>query len=89
MKFIGQRHRMVNTLGNLTLITGSLNPSLSNGSWGTKRPELIKFSKLNLNQYFHSKEADVWAEDAIYLRSRKLFEDARALWPAIGPSIIS
>lgn len=48
-----RRYQLVDTLGNLTLITYSLNPSLSNGAWETKRPELLKFSKLNLTRYFY------------------------------------
>ncbi len=62
-KSITRRNALVNTLGNLTLITGGLNPALSNSSWSVKRPELLKFTKLNLNQYFHSPEASAWDEN--------------------------
>ncbi|NQW00888.1 MAG: DUF262 domain-containing protein [Rhodospirillales bacterium] len=41
-KAIQKRERIINTLGNLTLITSSLNPALSNSSWTAKRPELLK-----------------------------------------------
>jgi hypothetical protein len=78
-----RRDRLINTLGNLTLITGSLNPSLSNSSWDKKRPELKKFAKLNLNQYFHGAEADTWDEDAIAQRTAKLFGHLTAIWPAL------
>ncbi|WP_157941938.1 HNH endonuclease family protein, partial [Escherichia coli] len=50
-KAIQRRDKLINTIGNLTLITHSLNPALSNSAWTLKRPELLKFSKLNLTQY--------------------------------------
>lgn len=75
------RESLINTLGNLTLITGSLNPSLSNSDWATKRPELLKFSKLNLTQYFHGKDAEKWDEDAIEKRTSYLYSQMAEIWP--------
>jgi hypothetical protein len=80
-KAIGRRDRLVNSLGNLTLVTGSLNPSLSNGQWETKRPELLKFSKLNLTQYFHGSDALDWNEASIEKRSRHLYSQMAKIWP--------
>jgi|SaaInlStandDraft_3_1057020.scaffolds.fasta_scaffold08248_2 hypothetical protein len=73
------RQQMLHTLGNLTLITSSLNPSLSNGAWVMKKPELIKFSKLNLNRYFHDHET--WDEDEIFNRGEVLLKLAMIIWP--------
>lgn len=86
LAFTQQRSRLVHTLGNLTLITGSLNPSLSNAGWQAKRPELAKYSKLNLNRYFHPvHEGDdplaEWSEDTIRERGRALFKAAVSIWP--------
>ena len=87
LAFNQERNHRLHTLGNLTLITGSLNPSLSNACWDEKRPELCKYSKLNLNRYFHPpKEAEadplrVWDEAAIERRGRKLYETATSVWP--------
>ena len=87
LKFTQQRNDAVHTLGNLTLITGSLNPSLSNGSWQKKRPELAKFSKLNLNRHFYPMqqgEADPlaeWNERAILARGKIMFKAASDVWP--------
>jgi hypothetical protein len=78
-----RRDRLINTLGNLTLITGSLNPSLSNSGWAKKRPELMKFSKLNLTQYFHGAEADDWNEAAIERRTVYLCDHLIRIWPAL------
>ncbi|NTV11134.1 MAG: HNH endonuclease, partial [Zoogloea sp.] len=83
-----RRESLINTLGNLTLITGSLNPSLSNSDWATKRPELLKFSKLNLTQYFHGKDAEQWDEDAIQKRTSHLYLQMAEIWPYL-PSTAS
>lgn len=80
---VARRNRLVNSLGNLTLITGSLNPSLSNSDWGTKRPELLKFSKLNLTRYFHGSDAEDWDEEAIEKRTRHLYLQMGKIWPAL------
>lgn len=79
-----RRVALVQTLGNLTLITGSLNPALSNGAWKEKRPELLKFSKLNLTQYFHDDaKAAVWNEDAIIQRGIFLVGTMLKIWPDV------
>jgi len=79
-----RRYRLIDTLGNLTLITYSLNPSLSNGAWKTKRPELLKFSKLNLTRYFYEDaNAKAWNEDAILARGASLAQTMIALWPDV------
>ena len=76
-----RRDRLVNSLGNLTLITSSLNPSLSNSAWIIKRPELLKFSKLNLTQYFHDNNAAQWGEAEIQTRTLNLLEQLKKIWP--------
>ncbi len=76
-----RRSMMLNTLGNLTLITGSLNPALSNSKWTIKRPELLKFAKLNLTQYFHGPDAEVWDEAAIEKRTTHLYGQLEKIWP--------
>ncbi len=82
-KAIQRRECLINTLGNLTLITGSLNPALSNSAWIIKRPELLKFSKLNLTQYFHGKDADLWSETAIETRTAYLYDQLAQIWPTL------
>lgn len=80
-----RRYQLVDTLGNLTLITHSLNPSLSNGAWKTKRPELLKFSKLNLTRYFYDDaNAEVWDEKAIVARGGSLALAMIAIWPDVA-----
>ena len=86
LKFAQQRNQLIHTLGNLTLITGSLNPSLSNGSWQKKRPELAKYSKLNLNRYFYPVAAGEdqlaeWDESSILARGGIMYKAASGVWP--------
>jgi uncharacterized protein with ParB-like and HNH nuclease domain len=78
-----RRDAILHTLGNLTLITNRLNPALSNGAWAEKRPELLKFSRLNLTQYFHGPEAETWDEAAIRARSEYLFAQLVRIWPEL------
>lgn len=80
-KAIARREVMLNTLGNLTLITGPFNSSLKNAAWTAKRPELLKYGKINLIQYFHGPQADDWNEDAIRKRTEYLFGLLLRIWP--------
>ncbi|WP_425287174.1 HNH endonuclease family protein [Pseudomonas linyingensis] len=42
--FAEQRERLKHTLGNLTLVAGSLNPALSRSPWEVKMAELLRCS---------------------------------------------
>jgi uncharacterized protein with ParB-like and HNH nuclease domain len=74
-----ERDALLHTIGNLTLLTDSLNPDVSNSGWSKKRPKILKYSLLALNHYF----ADMaeWDEQAIRDRSNSLFEAALKIWP--------
>ncbi len=74
-----ERNVLLHSIGNLTLITSSLNPAISNSAWERKQPEIIKFSKLNLNRYFHDKNK--WDENTIVERSLDLLKIAEKIWP--------
>lgn len=82
-KAVVRRTKMLNSLGNLTLITGSFNSSLQNAAWQSKRPELLLYSKLNLTQYFHGDAAKEWNEDAISIRTDRLFKQLCSIWPDV------
>lgn len=75
------RETRINQLGNLTLTSGSLNSSLSNGTWEAKRPALVQHSLLALNQQVAAHEN--WDEDSIKGRGHELAEQICSLWP--GP----
>ena len=74
------RNSIVNTLGNLTLITSALNSSVSNGHFSVKMPALRAFTSLALNRELH--EFELWDESAIRRRGAGLFELACTIWSA-------
>ncbi|MBC7595816.1 MAG: DUF1524 domain-containing protein, partial [Kineosporiaceae bacterium] len=93
-----QRDKFVNTLGNLTLVTKSLNGSLSNRPWtdaeaaglkdggeaGKGKKNLINaFSLLVLNKEIVQDHPSDWTEDDIKARSNHISEAIAAVWP--GP----
>jgi hypothetical protein len=73
------REQLLHTIGNLTLLTRKLNPSVSNGSWENKRKAILEHSLLRLNRVLESWPE--WNEQAIQERGRTLFELARKVWP--------
>jgi uncharacterized protein with ParB-like and HNH nuclease domain len=74
------RQKIVNSIGNLTLVTPSFNSSLSNRSFQEKRPALVKESRLRLNAYFQDLGSHNWTEEDIIRRGENLFEYARKVW---------
>lgn len=74
-----ERERVVNRLGNLTLVTGPLNIPMSNGPWTDKRAALDEHSNLRLNAGLKAVES--WDEAAIEARARTLAEVACRVWP--------
>jgi len=74
-----KRRRLLNTFGNLTVLTKPLNASVSNGPYKDKRKALSDHSLLVLNREIIKIEK--WDEDEIEARGERLFEDAKSLWP--------
>lgn len=78
------RNQLLHNIGNLTLLTAKLNPSLSNSSFNVKRPEITK-SLLALNAHFQRPDFchpdAVWDETTIRARSSHLFSVAVRIWP--------
>jgi hypothetical protein len=72
------RDARIHTLGNLTLLTGKLNPALSNGSWAKKRPQIMKHSLLKLNHEL--RDYPEWDEACIRKRGKQLFDVAKTVW---------
>jgi hypothetical protein len=76
-----RRNTMLQTPGNLTILTQALNSSVSNSGWKDKKPALLSASLLPINQQLYAAES--WDEVAIEERSKALFERAIKIWP--GP----
>ncbi|MBC7596337.1 MAG: DUF262 domain-containing protein [Kineosporiaceae bacterium] len=78
-----RRNSHVHRLGNLSLVTGSLNPAIGNNPWAEKRKEIERFSKLRLNAELLADYPSIFDETAINRRSAKLVERLIEEWP--GP----
>jgi hypothetical protein len=74
-----RRNALLHTIGNLTLLTKELNPSVSNGPWDKKHKEILKHSAIALNRQLQGVTA--WDEDRIEERSEALFKLAVKIWP--------
>ena len=84
---VAHRDNVIHTLGNLTLLTGRKNASMSNGPWSQKRPALGgSILPLNKNLLDHAPEGSQWDEAAIRDRGERLYEEALKVWP--GPDAI-
>jgi alkylated DNA nucleotide flippase Atl1 len=73
------RSEHVHRLGNLTLLTKSLNSSVSNGPWEGKRAKLDRHDVFLLNRLLL--KAKVWDEAAIDARTRHMLDALLATWP--------
>jgi hypothetical protein len=75
----GARDCLIHTLGNLTLLTKKLNPSVSNGPWEKKRAQITKHSILRLNNVLVEQEE--WNERLIRKRGESLLKLFKDVWP--------
>ena len=75
------RDRAIHTIGNLTLVNGRLNASLSNVPWDRKRKTLADHSVLFLNKELVNEGPEIWDEHAIEGRAEWLHEKAVKIWP--------
>lgn len=80
-----RREKLIHTIGNLTLLTGKLNPKLSDRSWDYKKREIIAKSKMNLNRASFFKVGN-WDEECIESRSKELWRLAVRIWPYPQPT---
>ena len=92
-----ERDRLVNTIGNLTLVTQKLNVALSNRPWrdavakivtptgkdaGVGKRELLgRFSVLVLNKEIVDEHQDEWTEADILDRSARIARSVTEVWP--------
>jgi hypothetical protein len=74
-------------IGNLTLVSERLNPSLSNAPWLStessayaKREALKQHSRLEINRRLLDHH-EIWNETEMRKRAEQLFEEARIIWP--------
>lgn len=73
-----RRNTLLHTMGNLTLLTESLNPAISNGRFKAKKSEILKHCAINLNRLLQGPKS--WDEEAIVERGKALFKVACKTW---------
>ena len=94
------RDRLVNSIGNLTLVTKSLNGSLSNRPWTDAQAEGLKeggepnrgkrsllstYSLLVVNKVVVDAHVDAWTDDDIATRSEVIADAITRIWPRPEP----
>ena len=79
-----KRNQAIQTLGNLTLLNGRLNASISNGPWHRKRAAIQKSDNLFLNRRLLDDSTDEWMERDIYRRGEWMYSTIVKIWPAGG-----
>jgi len=78
------RQDHVHVLGNLTLLTGSLNSAISNGPWlgeSGKRSQLDKHDVILMNRPIRQDAQNGWDEHLIEARTDKLIDAILETWP--------
>jgi uncharacterized protein with ParB-like and HNH nuclease domain len=75
---IEARNSKLHTIGNLTVLTNSLNPSVSNASFNDKKLEIVRQSTVLLNTYFQDKS--IWNEEEIANRTQFLYNKIKVIW---------
>ena len=72
------RNKKLKTLGNLTLVTNSLNSAMKNAAWDKKKKALKEFSRLKITtDYVDNSE---WNEIEIKKRAENLSSEALEMW---------
>lgn len=86
-----ERDRLVHRLGNLTLVSGRLNPALSNRPWAKegelgKRDYLLEHSNLKLNAAVVAAHPLAWTESDIRARTEQLTQRLLSFWVRPAPA---
>ncbi len=78
------RDPLIDTIGNLTLLTGKLNSKVSNGPWpgaGGKRAALHGHDVLMLNRRLLEQAKDDWDDQRIQDRTDRVIDAIIEIWP--------
>ena len=75
------RSKAIKEIGNLTMVTGKLNPALSNAAWAQKRETLKQHTALRLNWELLDEAPVAWDEVEIHKRSEELATIVAQIWP--------
>ena len=75
------RDHLLQSIGNLTLVTRELNSKLGNRTFPKKKKALSKHSGLKLNNEIC--QHDTWDVNEIHARAEKLITDVCRIWPSL------
>jgi len=75
-----EREALLQTIGNLTLLTTKLNSSVSNGPWTSKSGELTKHDVLLINKQVQELGSNGWNEDLIKSRTASIIQSIIKIW---------
>ena len=76
-----KRKEWIQTLGNLTLVHGSVNQSMSNAAWAVKKEKILENSNLFLNKELLNRAPEEWNENSIRERGEWMAEKVCEIWP--------
>ena len=76
-----RREEAIATLGNLTLLNGPLNLSISNAAWDVKRSGIEESDNLFLNRRLLQEFPNAWTEDDIHSRGEWMHNVIVEIWP--------
>jgi hypothetical protein len=80
---VDHREHLIQTLGNLTIVSHALNAIVSNGPWSQKRTYFETHDTLLLTKDIVASGADGWDEAKIVVaRTSSLIRQIIAVWPA-------
>ena len=81
------RNASIQNIGNLTLVSQALNPTMSNAPWLGEAGKLGKKDHLHAHAIMHCNRRLLdrfplgWSDADIRTRAELMFEDAREIWP--------
>ena len=78
---VEKREQAILTLGNVTLLNGRLNASISNSAWMVKRDAIQESDNLFLNRRLLHASGDEWSETHIEERASWMSEIVIKIWP--------
>jgi hypothetical protein len=76
-----EREALLQTFGNLTLLTTKLNSRVSNKPWSSKSEELTKNDVLLINKRVQELGSSGWSEDLIKSRTTSIIQSLINIWP--------
>ena len=77
-----RRNDAIGTVGNLTLLNGKLNSSISNSAWAVKRSAIEEHDNLFLNRRLLSEAGSgEWTEEQIKERGQWMCGEIMKIWP--------